>query len=245
MSACHHLYNDVKVFFHALWAWGPREAFTDLGHYVEARWYERSDRFDERYRVETSQMVGVYDLKGRGLHADDASHYWPTREQDFERMMESLGSLELRNYVFVDVGCGKGRVALMAGRFPFRRVVGFDFSEQLIDTARENLVRFTGPISTPIDLVVENALEYQFPQDDLILYLFDPFGLKVLHRFIENLQASQREHPREIWVIYYAPEYWQTFVDAGFERVSQQMGECWGWHVYRLPNSAPTRTGPA
>src|SRR5215218_10190886 len=53
-----------------------------------------------------------------------------------------FGRLEVsRDDVFVDLGCGKGRVLYMAARRPFKRVIGIEWSERFSRIARVNLDR--------------------------------------------------------------------------------------------------------
>jgi methylase of polypeptide subunit release factors len=41
--------------------------------------------------------------------------------------------------VFVDFGCGKGRVLYLACRHPFKEVIGVDLSPAVVEAARRNL----------------------------------------------------------------------------------------------------------
>jgi cyclopropane fatty-acyl-phospholipid synthase-like methyltransferase len=47
--------------------------------------------------------------------------------------------LDPRDFVFVDLGSGKGRVILRAATRPFRRVEGVEFSEPLHRVALRNI----------------------------------------------------------------------------------------------------------
>jgi SAM-dependent methyltransferase len=232
------LRNDARIIWHSLRVWGPREAVVELLHYMQARWHERTDRFDERYGVETRRMVGLLSLNAQGPHGQDASHYWPTREDEFEQAMAAVEPLDPSGSVFVDIGCGKGRVVLIAAMRPFERVVGLDFSPDLVASAQENLRRFRGPIRAgSVELVVEDAGAYEFPESNLVVYMFDPFGPPVMQKMIDNLKASQRRNPRDIVVVYYSPDYGDMFVDAGFAELASGVGKFWDWAVYRLPRS--------
>ena len=44
-------------------------------------------------------------------------------------------------FTFVDYGLGKGRVLMLATEYPFKRIVGVEFSESLDRTARQNLTK--------------------------------------------------------------------------------------------------------
>ncbi|WP_424186876.1 class I SAM-dependent methyltransferase [Actinokineospora sp. G85] len=228
------LRNDWKIFRQGAGAWGLRSALIEQGHYFRARLHERIDRFDARFGTETSGMVGIGDLDGVGDNGADAVHYWPTRPVDFDRVMAELGEIDHRGHVFVDVGCGKGRVALLAAGLPFKRVVGFDFSPALVERARENLERYRGPLLTDVELRVCDAAEFDFPVDDLIVYMFDPFGPVVLTSMIAKLAASARGNGQRITMIYYSPDYEDIITGGGFELVRQGKGHSFPWQLYRI-----------
>jgi len=52
------------------------------------------------------------------------------------RGLSALG--DIRDYAFIDLGCGKGRVTTVASEFPFREVIGVELSTALAATARAN-----------------------------------------------------------------------------------------------------------
>ena len=82
--------------------------------------------FDLRHGTDTFRRVPLRKLcinsEPRSRAAPyDASPVWPLRH--LLRKFGVSGS-----DVFVDFGCGKGRALLVAAGFPFRRVVGIEFS---------------------------------------------------------------------------------------------------------------------
>jgi SAM-dependent methyltransferase len=228
------LRDDCRIFWQTLRAWGVVEAVTDFTRYVRARRQEKHDGFDERYGVETSRMVGLGALDGLGRHGADAVYYWPTREEEFELVMRSVGPLEYRDFVFIDIGCGKGRVVLLAAGLPFKRVIGLDFSPRLIEQAQRNIEQYSGPRrASSVDVRVGDAAEFSFPEGNLLLYMFDPFGPAVMEKMLANLEAARRQSSRQVTLLYYSPEYCELVQAAGFELLAEGCGENWPWHVYR------------
>ncbi len=59
-----------------------------------------------------------------------------------------------RQFTFVDFGAGKGRVALLAAKYPFVRVIGIEHSPRLVAAAKENAARFAqrNKSSVPVDI---------------------------------------------------------------------------------------------
>ena len=82
--------------------------------------------YDWEHRVNTtSAAVGWRDRLLGVFH----SPYQPTESALFHEMLEALREqihLDFHDFVFVDLGSGKGRTLLMASEYPFRRIVGVE-----------------------------------------------------------------------------------------------------------------------
>ena len=77
-------------------------------------------QYDWDYRVDTtSATIGWRDRLLGMLH----SPYQPTEPSLFHEMLSAL-KIDFREFTFIDLGSGKGRVLLMAADYPFRRIVG-------------------------------------------------------------------------------------------------------------------------
>ena len=51
-----------------------------------------------------------------------------------------------RDDSIIDIGCGKGRMLYFFSKFPFRKIGGLEYSQELADVARKNMqvLRMTG-----------------------------------------------------------------------------------------------------
>src|ERR1700683_3774920 len=82
--------------------------------------------YDWDHRVNTtSAAVGWRDRLLGVFH----SPYQPTEPDLFREMLETFSQqscFDFRDFVFVDLGSGKGRTLLMASDYPFRRIVGVE-----------------------------------------------------------------------------------------------------------------------
>ena len=108
--------------------------------------------------------------------------------------------------VFVDVGCGRGRVVLQAARRPFGRVIGIEISPEKIATARHNVARATSRRKCrDIELVAIDALEYELPPDATHIYLYNPCSGDAFRRLLANIVASHDRRPRQLRVLYANP----------------------------------------
>lgn len=200
-------------------------------------WALRRDRFDRQYGTETTNPVAAADLHGVGEHGDQAVFYWPTDAASFHRMMQAVAPA-IAGSTFVDIGCGKGRVLLMAADYPFARIVGVDFSARLCEVAERNVQLFRAhrPDTVPIDVVCADATTYELPEGPLVVYLFDPFGADVMGRFAEHVSRSLERRPRPCLIVYRTPAHAEHFERRRFTVWAKQ-GRNWRlhhpWTVFR------------
>jgi SAM-dependent methyltransferase len=119
--------------------------------------------------------------------------------------------------VFVEFGCGKGRVVLDAAkRYPFRRVVGVEVDPNLSEVARHLIERERGHLRCR-DVRIEtlDATEYVIPDDMTYAYLYNPFYGETFERVCANLIASLDRAPRTLRVIYLHPAHHDTLTATG------------------------------
>jgi predicted RNA methylase len=142
----------------------------------------------------------------------------------------------------VDVGCGKGRVLIVAAEYGFERVVGVEFSEELCEIARSNVTVYARKhgLSTNVEVVHRDAAEYEFRADDNVLFFFNPFDSAVMERVLENVRRSLERHPREITLLYYNAVGRQTIEAARmFDTPTEYwIGAC-HFFVFHRPRTHP------
>lgn len=118
----------------------------------------------------------------------------------------ALSSLEIRHqdYTFVDIGCGKGRVLLVASEFPFRKIIGIEFAPQLAERAKQNLktYRATNRKCFVIEAIRADATEYELTPEPQVLYLYSPFARSVLARVLDGVEASLERWPRPLLFLF-------------------------------------------
>ena len=157
--------------------------------------------YDWNHRVNTTsggvgwreRLLGVF-----------LSAYQPTDPAAFQEMMDAL-PIDFRDYTFIDLGSGKGRTLLMASEYPFRRIVGVELIPHLHQIALENLSLYQRASQQcfALEAVCGDARDFPFPEDPLVLYLFNPLpesGLRVVAR---RLEESLIAHPRPVYLLYH------------------------------------------
>jgi hypothetical protein len=162
--------------------------------------------FDERYGVDTG---GRIDLDALEIEAENWRYgggYAPSPVVDIGKMLAPFG-IPVEEYVFIDLGSGKGRILLLASHVPFKRIVGVEFAAQLHRIAEENVRSYHGPDrrGTDVELRHMDAAAYPFPDEPCVLWLYNPFGMEVMTKVVANLEASLQRCPRDAIVIYLNP----------------------------------------
>lgn len=157
--------------------------------------------FDWRYGVNTASVVPVNQLD---ISKEDKTHavrYKPTRVRYFRKLMKALPLS--KEHVFVDVGCGKGRVLLLASQYGFRKSIGLELSPSLCEIARGNAEAFRRRHDQigEIEIHCVNVLEHGFAGDESVFFLFWPFDREVTIEFLGILRESINRHPREVYLI--------------------------------------------
>jgi SAM-dependent methyltransferase len=159
--------------------------------------------YDWDYRVNTTSAAVGWRNRLLGVFH---SPYQPTEPALFRAMLDSL-NIDYTQYTFLDLGSGKGRTLLMASEYPFRRVVGVELLPELNQLAQENIREFQSDTRNcgAVESHCEDARTFAFPDEPLLVYLFNPLLESGLAQAVRNLEHSLRAHPRPVIVLYHNP----------------------------------------
>jgi SAM-dependent methyltransferase len=185
------------------------------------RWY------DWRFGVKTFGLVLF-----QGLADPDVNDYTPSpiSRSAFFRILRQI-NVDYSQFLFVDLGCGKGKLLLLASELPFKGVIGIDVVPQMVQAAEENLKTYSRPRRCQaIQVISGNVRDFPLPEDPAIYYLYDPFQSGVVARVLDRLQRSLASAPRPIFIIYMLPEHRRLMDRCGFLTLVKQG---WGYCVYR------------
>ena len=95
----------------------------------------------------------------------------------------------------------------MASDYPFRRIVGVELLPALHRIAQENLKLYKNDAQKcfALEAICGDAYEFCFPDEPLVVFLFNPFGESGMRRVIAKLELSLRGRPRAVYVLYHNP----------------------------------------
>ena len=184
------------------------------------------DAFDQEHGVDTSGQIPLYNLTVESPNAVFGIKYQPSSSGSFKAAIKVL-PIQPEECCFVDLGAGKGRVLLFASAYPFKRLIGVEFARELVEIARRNLRS-----CDRAEIVYADAAEYDFPDEDLVVYMYNPFGKPVMEKVISRLSKAAESKPeRRVYVIYHDPRELEIIQKFGVE-------------VARLPGTAIYQINP-
>lgn len=162
--------------------------------------------YDWEHSVDTTRSnVG---FRTQFLTGITARPYFATEPWLFAEIMQGL-PIDFSQFTFIDLGCGKGRVLLMASDYPFQRIVGVEFMPELHLTAKKNIAGYSSHRQQcrSIEAVCMDARDFQFPPELLVVYLFNPFSESTFAHVLANLRRSVEKEPRQVYIAYRFTEF--------------------------------------
>jgi SAM-dependent methyltransferase len=194
--------------------------FRPIGENLEALswWYHRKElvRFVSRYSLDFGGFIPRDELSTSSTDSlAHSNNYRPYSNHLLKALIKEALSTGIQFQNFVDIGCGKGLPCLFARKyFRFAKIYGIDFSEPLIDAARQNVAKLRWE---DVSFVVADAAHWKAPEGNTLFFLFNPFDAVILEKFLRlNLDHFTRHRS----LIAYATDDWrETMLELGFEIV--------------------------
>lgn len=162
----------------------PLQARILLGHY-------RNVLFDRWYRVDTCGQQSVAQL---GVVDENPREVYGFSSSTIAIVRAILASLPIdhREWVFIDLGSGKGRTLLLAGAYPFKRIIGVEHAISLVRTSRANLDTYIGRKACgKIEVFAADAVTFPPPaEENLLVYMFNPFAADLVAECVQRLATA-------------------------------------------------------
>jgi SAM-dependent methyltransferase len=183
---------------------GLRRGLSDVATLALGYQPERDHSFDRQFGTDTAgsvatEKLGIADSAVR----EKAILYLPSPARVTRWMFNHIG-IQHRDFTCVDLGCGKGRVLLVASEYPFQRVIGVEISSELSEIARRNAVKYQPRSRKCRDVEIQNtdATTFDLPETNILLHLYHPFDPEVTAAVLARLDESVAAKPRRIAVGY-------------------------------------------
>jgi len=184
--------------------------------------------WDLKYHTDTFAWVAVERL---GIDAQLQAHaqrYQPSQVVPLRRLLRTLDIPPGK--VLVDLGCGKGKVLLLAAEFGFAEVRGVEVSPVLCEIARNNCATYRQKTNTPTQFVIVQADARQYPlaDDEEVFFLFNPFDAAFVEQVIRRIGTSLYRRKRKIWILYGYPIHRATVEETLAASAHREEFTFWG-----------------
>lgn len=195
---------------------GSAQSIRRLAQWLRVRIFpaeQRTHPFDRLHGVDTSGLLYADALATGHPHDFYSEGYYATAPSLFHgalaRWQAMLSASSLEDYTLVDLGCGKGRVLLMAADYPFRAILGVELNARLARVARSNLTKW---MSSPracrtVNVVEGDVLQLPIADGPVVLFLFNAFEAEIVKRLLDRLVEATQTRTAPIDLIYIHPEH--------------------------------------
>jgi SAM-dependent methyltransferase len=187
--------------------------------------------FDSMFGVQTSGRIGHWELGCTSPNIAYANEYRATPVREFGRILTDL-DIDYDGWLFIDLGAGKGRALLLAAQFPFKAVIGVEFSSDRVQVAQQNIdaCKLRDARCSDVTVICQDAAEYSIPADRVVVYLNNPFRGPVMQRVVDNIGFALSAKPRDLFVVYWNPFSAESLDRAPFLTKIRHTKEC---NVYK------------
>ncbi|HZR65924.1 MAG TPA: class I SAM-dependent methyltransferase [Terriglobales bacterium] len=167
--------------------------------------------YDWEHRVDTTSATVSWRSRLMGLLN---SPYQPIPEDQFREMMRAL-NIDFSRFTFIDIGSGKGRALMLASEYGFRRIIGVELLPELDRIARQNLTRLRERgKNLPVELVCGDAIDFAFPAEPTVVFLFNPLPTSSLARMLQNIKGNLQKRPHPLYLAYANAVLEHTIVES-------------------------------
>jgi len=147
---------------------------------------------------------------------------WTSEVKKIFNIVRNLLAKEFSNYTFIDVGCGKGKVAIIwkseCSKVKEKQyIIGLDYYKPLINVAQINHQIFFNEQGNYFHLDATQTNYCDFG-DKIILYFYNPFDEIIMEKVLDKL------HLLKTIIIYNYPVHSDLIIQKGWEIIHQHNG---------------------
>jgi SAM-dependent methyltransferase len=173
--------------------------------------------FDQLHGTDTSGLIpGTTIVRGTNARVEELTAYYGVAPSILHSLLDHwLQHLEptapIENTVFMDIGAGKGRALLLASQYPFQQVEGVELNQELAGIAQANIDLWAkdpqAEALAPIALHHADATVHPLPDAPVLAFLFHPFELPLLKRYVAHVEQSLTRRPHAFDLAYANAEH--------------------------------------
>lgn len=215
--------EKISLIMHSCASIGVVETFKALARYALRSKIDDSS-YDRRNSTDTASFIRREKLAMANPEAQShATCYCTAPKRFISHLIKHLG-INYQEYDFVDIGCGKGRVLLVASSFPFRSICGIELSKPALEIAEKNILTYRCVDQKCFNIHISNidALDFEPCIANTVYYLFQPFDTVILTAVLVKLSSKLRGQGKMIYVIciwVQLDDVLKLFEDLGFRLI--------------------------
>lgn len=179
--------------------------------------------FDLRNGTDTVQPVAIEEAGITSANISLGQRYQPSGATAIIRILSEIDISS--NDGFIDYGCGKGRTLLLATHFPFRTIVGVEFSPMLAEIAIDNIrkysARFPGRVEP--NIYQSDASHFDLCDEATVIYFFHPFDEVIMSSVLNRIHESLKRCPRRLHILYYLPVHRSVFDSSNLLKLEKEL----------------------
>ena len=204
------IFQYFRFFFYVAFNWSIWLALFVLFHDI---------RGALQYGIMTFMPVKLTKLTIHSGDISKSSNYEAVNYFMLEQLLTAFRKLSSAESI-VDLGCGKGRVMVVAAYFGFTKITGIDFAKELTEEASQNMkkVQKKNPQIT-WKVIHANVLDYTISPADNVFFMFNPFVEEILATFLGRLEISCKLFPRKTYFLYASPQHADVLRERGYQEV--------------------------
>ena len=183
-------------------------------------WFVKKHIIDRRYGIETSTVVSPKNLSTGDTTLDSQNiGYVGSQPSVFRRAVVCIPFV--KNSHFIDLGCGKGRILVVATEFGFKSITGIELVQSIFEIAKYNafIVYKKFPERTKIQLICGDATAPNIPDDEhqIIFFIYNSFGAPLIKKLASHLERlCQTKKHLKFFLMYYNPVHFEIFDSSPF-----------------------------
>ena len=178
--------------------------------------------FDWRYGIDTASDVSLRVLAFKHPNKSAGGEYGTVPPYLLKKILDRVNCGQ--SDVFLDFGSGKGRVLLIASQYKYQKIIGIEFSPELVGIALKNIAICKDYNNFDIDrikIIDGDVLDYKYNNDETVFYLFNPFSNIILEQLCDQIMKSIHSKPRKVYIIYVNPIFDNIIVANRFKKIDE------------------------
>ena len=162
--------------------------------------------FDLIHKVKTETRKTLGEYPSNLSKRTDIVPYQPSYSSTVKtalKFLQKSKSVNLSDFSFTDLGCGKGKVLILASNYAISEIKGVELDPELISICKSNLKTIKGQ---NIKVYLRDVNSFDEFREREIIYCFNSFGGETLKSVLEKL-----EQKKEVYFIFCNPKHTMAF----------------------------------